>query len=102
MPAIDAGMPSVPSLGRSGEPGPAQSVRVRYFAVLRDERGRQEESMTTAATTVAALYDELRGRFSFSLPADRLRVACNGDFVPWDHPLRDGDLVVFIPPVAGG
>lgn len=58
--------------------------------------------MTTAAPTVAALYGELRGRFSFSMPADRLRVACNGDFVPWDHPLRDGDLVVFIPPVAGG
>lgn len=78
------------------------TVRIRYFAVLREERGRDEEALRTGAGTAAALYDELRGRFSFSLPADRLRVACNGDFVRWNHALRDGDLVVFIPPVAGG
>lgn len=78
------------------------TVRIRYFAVLREERGRDEEALRTGAGTAAALYDELRGRFSFSLPADRLRVACNGDFVRWNHALRDGDMVVFIPPVAGG
>ncbi len=83
-----------------GEPG--VTVRIRYFAILREERGRDEEELRTGAATAAALYDELRGRFSFSLPAGRLRVACNGDFVPWDHALRNGDLVVFIPPVAGG
>ena len=80
----------------------AVTVAVRYFAILREERGREEESLATGAATVADLYGELRARFSFSLPADRLRVACNGDFVPWSHPLCDGDLVVFIPPVAGG
>lgn len=78
------------------------TVAVRYFAILREERGRDEESLTTGAATVAELYAELRARFPFSLSAERLRVACNGDFVPWSHPLRDGDLVVFIPPVAGG
>ena len=83
-----------------GKPG--VTVRIRYFAILREERGREEEALTTGAASAAELYDELRARFSFSLPADRLRVACNGDFVPWSRPLRDGDLVVFIPPVAGG
>ena len=80
----------------------AVTVAVRYFAILREERGREEEAVTTGAATAAELYAELRARFSFSLSAERLRVACNGDFVPWNHPLRDGDLVVFIPPVAGG
>lgn len=78
------------------------TVRIRYFAVLREECGRDGELLQTGAATAAALYEELRVRFSFSLPAGRLRVACNGDFVGWDHTLRDGDLVVFIPPVAGG
>jgi molybdopterin synthase sulfur carrier subunit len=77
-------------------------VSIRYFAILREERGQEEESVRTAAATVAELYDHLRAHFSFSLPADRLRVACNGDFVSWSHPLHDDDLVVFIPPVAGG
>ena len=78
------------------------TVSIRYFAILREERGQEEESVRTAAATVAELYDHLRVHFSFSLPADRLRVACNGDFVSWSHPLHDDDLVVFIPPVAGG
>jgi len=26
----------------------------------------------------------------------------NDEFCDWETPLRDGDLVVFIPPVAGG
>ena len=81
---------------------PSVTVRIRYFAVLREERGRDEELLQTDAATACELYDELRERFSFSLDPERLRVACNGDFVPWDQPLRDGDLVVFIPPVAGG
>lgn len=89
--------------GPAVEPARAErAVTVRYFAILREERGRDRELLRTGAATVAALYEELRGRFSFSLPAGRLRVACNGDFVGWDHVLRDGDLVVFIPPVAGG
>ena len=94
-----------PAAGPAVEPARAErgvTVRIRYFAILREERGRDRELLRTGAATAAALYEELRGRFSFSLPAGRLRVACNGDFVGWDHVLRDGDLVVFIPPVAGG
>ena len=86
-----------PAVGKAGV-----TVRIRYFAILREERGREEEALITGAATAAELYDELRERFSFGLSAERLRVACNGDFVPWSHPLRHGDLVVFIPPVAGG
>ena len=78
------------------------TVRVRYFAILRDERGEDEDLMQTVAATVADLYEHLRDRFSFSLAADRLRVSCNEVFVPWTHPLHDGAVVVFIPPVAGG
>jgi len=31
-----------------------------------------------------------------------LKVAVNEQFSDWSHLLRDGDTVVFIPPVAGG
>ena len=96
--ALDRTAPDHASAGHRA----AVTVAVRYFAILREERGREEESLITGAATAAELYDELRERFSFSLSAERLRVACNGDFVPWSHRLRHGDLVVFIPPVAGG
>ena len=77
-------------------------VEVQYFAILREQRGLKTESVVTTAPNVAALYDELRARHGFTLPGDRVRGAVNDAFVPAAHPLREGDRVVFIPPVAGG
>ena len=77
-------------------------LQLRYYALLREEAGRQSESVETAATTPATLYAELAARHGFRLPASQLRVAVNAAFADWERPLRDGDEVVFIPPVAGG
>ena len=79
-----------------------KTLTVRYFALLREQRGLTEEKLTTPAATPAALYGELRTRHGFTLPADRVRAAINGEFASADALLRAGDEVVFIPPVAGG
>ena len=78
------------------------TVTVRYFAVLREQRGIDHETVATAAATPAALYAELQVRHGFSLASQRLRTALNGDFAAWDAPLHDGDDVVYLPPAAGG
>jgi len=77
-------------------------IRLRYYALLREQAARQSESVDTAARTPAELYAELAARHGFGLPAQQLRVAVNAAFAAWDSELRDGDEVVFIPPVAGG
>jgi molybdopterin converting factor small subunit len=79
-----------------------KTVRVRYFAILREQRGLDEEAFTTAASTAAEIYGELRAIHGFTLPAARLRVAINDAFEPWETTVGEGDVVVFIPPVAGG
>jgi molybdopterin converting factor small subunit len=79
-----------------------KTVRVGYFAILREQRGLDAETVSTDALTAAELYEELRAIHRFALPAERLRVAINDDFEPWSAEVREGDLVVFIPPVAGG
>jgi molybdopterin-guanine dinucleotide biosynthesis protein A len=79
-----------------------KKVRVQYFALLREQAGRSDESLTTTAHTPRELYDELRKRYPFSLAPEMLRVAVNTEFGDWSQPLSDGDAVVFIPPVAGG
>lgn len=78
------------------------TLTVQYFAILREQRGLTQETLTTSAATPTALYEELRARHAFTLPADRVRAAVNDDFVSATHVLRDGDRLVFIPPVAGG
>jgi len=77
-------------------------IDLEYFAQLGDEAGCRRESRDTQATTAAALYDELREIHGFSLAPERMRVAVNAAFRPWEHVLADGDNVVFIPPVTGG
>lgn len=79
-------------------------IQVLYFAVFRERLGTSQESLelpdgANVAAAVAALaakhppIAQLRGRF---------RVAVNEDFVEDGHPLRDGDELALIPPVAGG
>ncbi len=78
------------------------TVHVQYFAILREQRGISQENITTSTVTPGALYEELRGKHQFTLPGNRVRAAVNDTFVDSAAPLREGDRIVFIPPVAGG
>jgi molybdopterin-guanine dinucleotide biosynthesis protein A len=80
----------------------AREIRVQYYALLREQAGRSDETLVTAANNPLELYAELRARYPFTLPAEMLRVAINSEFGEWSRPLEAGDAVVFIPPVAGG
>ena len=89
------------SLG-STEPDSPREIRVQYYALLREQAGRSAETLQTRARTPRDLYAELRARYPFTLPPEMLRVAINTEFGDWSQPLKPGDAVVFIPPVAGG
>ncbi len=78
------------------------AIEMRYYAQLREQAGTGSERLSTTAETPDALYGELQARHGFSLPKDALKVAVNTAFCSWDTALRDGDTVVFIPPVNGG
>lgn len=80
----------------------SKRISVQYFALLREQRGLARESLVTEAATAGDLYEELRARHGFTLPQDRLRAAVNEEFAAWTAPLREGDALVFLPPVAGG
>ena len=77
-------------------------IKVQYYAILREQAGRSDESVLTGANTPRDLYNELKSRYPFSLAPEMLRVAVNAEFGEWSQRLADGDSVVFIPPVAGG
>ena len=77
-------------------------VRVQYFALLREQRGLADETISTTARTAKDLYRELQEKFKFKAATDILKVAINSEFKDWNTELKPDDVVVFIPPVAGG
>jgi molybdenum cofactor guanylyltransferase len=81
---------------------PLMQLKVQYYALMREQAGRSEETVETSAVTPGDLYSELQARYGFTLSREQLKVAVNSEFAPWSHRLAAGDAVVFIPPVAGG
>lgn len=82
--------------------GNSKTIRVEYFATLREESGCSEEDVVTAAGSALELFEELRARYGFTLDSPRLKVVVNEEFCDWSRAVEDGDTVVFVPPVAGG
>ena len=79
-----------------------KTVEVQYYAILREQSGLPSESVDTLSDTPINLYQELAERHNFSLPLNLIKVAINDQFSPSHTKLKDKDVVVFIPPVAGG
>ncbi|MDK4688731.1 molybdopterin converting factor subunit 1 [Kingella negevensis] len=80
----------------------SKQINILYFAALREQAGKEQETRDTSAQNPAELYAELQAAYSFELPQERLRAAVNHAFCAWDTPLNEGDIVAFIPPVSGG
>jgi molybdopterin-guanine dinucleotide biosynthesis protein A len=89
-------------VARAARATSAMQIKVQYYALLREQAGVSEETLSTQARNPRELYEELRARHPFSLAPETLRVAVNAEFGDWSQPLTEGDAVVFIPPVAGG
>lgn len=84
------------------------SVKIKYFAWLRDTVGCEEEEITLPAhvTDVGSLLHWLSGRgpryqnaFEF---IEVVKVVVNQGYAEYDQPLKDDDEVTLIPPIAGG
>jgi molybdopterin converting factor subunit 1 len=78
-------------------------VRVRLFGSLRERAGRAEESLELPArATAVAAWEALVRAFPDLAPRRAsLAVAVNREYAGFETELKDGDEVVFIPPVSG-
>lgn len=80
------------------------TLRVLYFASLRDRTGRHEDTVDVPpATDVAALWARLQ-RLHPGLAEVTVRplVACDMTYASWDRALDGVGEVAFLPPVSGG
>jgi len=80
------------------------TVRLLFFAVLRDIAGSDRRELSLPeGTTAREVWQSLRTEFTklaeYTQPP---MTAVNESYADPDVVLRDGDELAFIPPVAGG
>lgn len=76
------------------------SIEVRYFASLREQFGREGETLDFGSSTSVA---EVWAQVSDGEPMpSNLLMAVNLEYVGADEAVKDGDEVAFFPPVTGG
>lgn len=75
------------------------SVQIRYFASLRESKGRDGEQVRLEEGTTAC---ELGRSLQLDVDGKNCMVAVNRAHVGSDHVVKDGDEVAFFPPVTGG
>jgi len=76
------------------------SIKVRYFASLKESVGRSEDNLAiTGLLTVKDVWN--RANLDKALPGNIL-AAVNMEYVELDSVVKDGDEVAFFPPVTGG
>ena len=78
------------------------TYRIQYFGLLAERRGLADETIASAATTPAAIYQEIVSRHPLGMAMRDLRAVVNDEFASWDQPLKDGDRIAFLPPMSGG
>jgi sulfur-carrier protein len=82
------------------------TIKVLYFAGLREQLGTPGEDLDASPTTVAGLRTHLMARggaWQSALAQGRaLRVAVNQEMAQPTTPVKPGDEVAFFPPVTGG
>ena len=77
-------------------------IKVRYFALFREQTGYASESIDCSVGTAAELFQLMAEKHSSLKTEAAALVAINDEMAGWETPLADGDEVLFFPPVAGG
>lgn len=77
-------------------------VKVRYFALFREQTGFASESVDWSGGTAAELFQEMVGKHAALMPEAAALVAVNDEMAGWETSLAEGDKILFFPPVAGG
>ena len=78
------------------------NLHLQYYALFREQACKSQETLDLPVTNALELYAYLQTHYGFSLDAKLVKVSINENFAPLEQILKNGDRVVFIPPVAGG
>ena len=77
-------------------------VRVRYFALFREQAGCESEAVDWSGGSAAELFKLVAKTHPSLQNQAAALVAINDEMCDWTTPLNEDDEVLFFPPVAGG
>lgn len=81
----------------------AHTLTIALFGITRDIVGASSLDLKVAKPTdVAGLLDRLRAEYPRLGELRSLLVAVNQEYAEGSQPLKKGDEIALIPPVAGG
>ena len=81
------------------------SIRVRYFASLREQLGKTEELLVIDQLQCTGdVWSQVTQQISIEKipPSNQVLAALNMDYAQLETPIKDGDEIAFFPPVTGG
>jgi molybdopterin converting factor subunit 1 len=81
---------------------PVKSIVIKWFAAYREATGVATETVQTDAASAAELFAEMQRQHPALASFNAALLAINDEMADWNRTLRDGDEVLFFPPVAGG
>jgi len=79
-----------------------KTITVKYFAMFREHAGVSEETLELDAATALDVFEQTRARHGSNEPIGHCKVAINDEMADWTASVKDGDVVLLFPPVAGG
>lgn len=77
-------------------------IKVRYFALFREQTGCASETVDWSGGTATELFQSMAGKHTALKTEAAALVAINDEMSGWETALNEGDEVLFFPPVAGG
>ena len=77
-------------------------IKVRYFALFREQTGRESEIVDWPGGSAAELFQLMSDKHPALRTEAAALVAVNDEMSAWETGLNDSDEVLFFPPVAGG
>jgi len=76
------------------------TIKIKYFASLREKIGRGSDTLESSELLQAAqVWQQATGQESFP---DDVLIALNQEYTDANAIVNDGDEIAFFPPVTGG
>lgn len=74
-----------------------------HFAIFQEKAGKNEETrLLSDNLTTKMLFEQVCNELELDSAHTPVRVSVNHTFADWEQNIDAGDIVAFIPPVAGG